>query len=45
MLLQHVPLPARSLISGMLHVDPEKRLKMEQVLADEWLNGLEHCPN
>ncbi|KAG0046758.1 hypothetical protein BGZ83_008069 [Gryganskiella cystojenkinii] len=42
-LLKLMPRESREILSKMLETDPEKRAKMPEVLADEWVRSIDAC--
>ncbi|KAG0055673.1 hypothetical protein BGZ83_007825 [Gryganskiella cystojenkinii] len=42
-LMKLMPRESRTILSRMLEEDPEKRAKMPEVLADEWVQSIEAC--
>lgn len=42
-LLKLLPREARSVMAGILEIDPNKRLSLEAVLADPWVQDIDVC--
>jgi len=42
-LMKLMPRESRDILGRMLEADPEKRAKMPEVLADEWVQSIEAC--
>jgi serine/threonine protein kinase len=42
-LLRLLPREARSVIKGMLELDPEKRFTMHDIVLDDWIQSVEMC--